>query len=332
VKTGKIKLVTFLALLVVSITGCNQNPPKQVEKIVIGAETVAHASPVWIAEKKGYFKEEGLNVEIREFESGRTALRTMLSGEGIDLATAAQTPVVFNSFDKNDYSIVGNMLCSDKDVKMLARQDRRISAPSDLKGKTVGVTGCSSGHFFLSLFLSYHGLRMADIKIVDMEPTHLSQALIDGQVDAIATWEPHIYKARKALGDKALILPSEGIYREDFYVIARKEFIKKHPEALTRFLRAIEKGEDFILKSKKEAMDIVGQRLKLDREIMNATWDNFEFRLSLDQLIIVDWEDNARWAIRNKLTHATKVPNYLDYIYTDALKSVKPGAVTIAGK
>lgn len=331
-KTGKIKLAVFFALLVVLITGCGQNPPKQVERIVIGVETVAHASPLWIAEKKGYFKEEGVNVEIREFESGRTALRTMLNAEGIDIVTAAETPVISNSFDRNDYSIIGNMVYSDKDVKMLARQDRKISVPSDLKGKTVGITLGSSGDFFLSLFLAYHGLRMADIKTIDIEATRLPQALIDGQVDAIATWEPHVYKARKALGDKALLLPSAGIYREDFYFIARKDFIRKHPEALTRFLRAIEKGEEFIQMNKKEAMDIVGQRLKLDREILDATWDELQFRLSLDQLILVSLEDEARWAIRNKLTDATKVPNYLEYIYTDALKAVKPGAVTIAGK
>ena len=59
---------------------------------------------------------------------------------------------------------------------------------------------------------------------------------------------------------------------------------------------------------------------------------DFQFRLSLDQPILVSLEDEARWAIRNKLTDVTKVPNYLDYIYTDALKAVKPGAVTIAGK
>ena len=101
---------------------------------------------------------------------------------------------------------------------------------------------------------------------------------------------------------------------------------------MRRFLRAIEKGEEFIRTNKKEAMDIVGQRLKLDREIMDATWDDLQFRLSLDQPIVVALEDEARWAIRNKLTEATKVPNYLDYVHTDALKAVKPGAVTIAGK
>ena len=331
-KTGKIEFAAFVVLLVVSLSNCNQNPPKQVEKIVVGAETVAHASPLWIAENKGYFKDEGLNVEIRGFDSGRTALRTMLNGEDVDIATAAQTPVISNSFGRNDYAIIGTMMYSDNDGKMLARRDKGISSPSDLKGKTVGVTSGSSGHFFLGLFLAYHGLRMTDVKIVDIEATGLPQALMEGQVDAIATWEPHIYKASKALGNKAFLLPAGGMYREDFYFIARKAFIKKHPEALTRFLRAIEKGEDFILKNKKEAMDIVGQRLKIDQEIMKATWDDLHFKLFRDQPMLVSLEDEARWAIENKLTDATKVPNYLDYIYTDALKAVKPDAVTIAGK
>jgi ABC-type nitrate/sulfonate/bicarbonate transport system substrate-binding protein len=332
VKTGKVKLAAFLALLIVLVTNCNQIPPKQVERIVVAADTTAWASPLWVAEKKGYFKEEGLNVEIREFESGRTALRTMLGGESIDISTASQTPVVSYSFTRADYAIIGTMSYSDKDVSMLARRDRGISATSDLKGKSIGVTGGSTGHFFLSLFLAYEGLRMADVKTVDIEATHLPQALAEGQVDAIATWEPYIYKARKSLGDKALLLPAGGIYRTDFYFIARKAFIKKYPEALTRFLRAIEKGEDSIRRNKKEAMDIVSQRVRTDREIMHATWDDFQFRLFLDQSMLVSLEDQARWAIANKLTNATQVPNYLDYIYVDALKAVKPGVVTIAGK
>ena len=196
-------LAALWTMLLVTVAGCGRNAPPPVEKIIIGSAMTIHNSPVWIAEKKGYFREEGLNVEIREFESGRTALRTMLSAEGIDIVTAAQTPVVFNSFTRNDYAIIGNMVYSDKDMKMLARRDRKISTPSDLKGKTVGVTAGSSGHFFLSLFLAYNGLQMADVKTVDIEATRLPQALIDGQVDAIATWEPHIYKARKVLGDRS---------------------------------------------------------------------------------------------------------------------------------
>jgi hypothetical protein len=52
----------------------------------------------------------------------------------------------------------------------------------------------------------------------------------------------------------------------------------------------------------------------------------------LDQFTLISLEDQARWAIRNRLTDAEKVPNYLDYIYPGVLKAVKPEAVKIAGR
>jgi len=328
----RLKLTVLLPALMVLLAGCSPNPPEKIEKIVLGAETVPHSSPVWIAENKGYFREQGLNVEIKEFESGRTALRSMLSAEGIDIVTAAQTPVVFNSFSRNDYAIVGGMVYSEDDIKMLARTDRGIHSVADLKGKLVGMTAGSSGHFFLGFFMAYYQMRASDVKTFDMEPAHLTQALIEGRVDAIATWEPHIYNARKGLGDKVFLLSSGGIYRTDFYFVARKEFIDNKFGALKRFLIAIEKAEEFIRKNNKEAADIVAQRLKMDKEILNETWDSFQFALFLDQSILTSLEDEARWAIRSRLTDATKVPNYLDYIHTDALKAAKPEAVSIAGK
>ncbi|MEW6442400.1 MAG: NrtA/SsuA/CpmA family ABC transporter substrate-binding protein [bacterium] len=312
-----------------------QQPPRSAsgsERIVLAAETVPHASPVWVAQAKGYFRKHGPQVEIREFESGRTALATMLNREGIDLCTAAQTPVISHSFTRDDYAIIGGMVYSDRDVKLLARRDRGVHAPQELKGRTVGITRGSSGHFFLSLFLACHGLELADVQTTDMEATRLTGALLEGQVDAIATWEPHIYQARSALRDQAVLLPSSDIYREDFYFIARKDFIRRHPRALERFLRAIEMSQRFILENGRDAREVVRRRLQVDGATLDATWDDFHFTLFLDQSILLSLEDEARWAIDNRLTDATRVPNYLDYIYADALKAVKPEAVTIVGK
>ncbi|MHB9026060.1 MAG: ABC transporter substrate-binding protein [Armatimonadota bacterium] len=330
-------LLIVLAMLLAAsgwwlIAQRNSMPTRPVVRIVLGAETVPHASPVWIAEHQGYFKQEGVEVEIREFDSGRTALFTMVDQGGIDMATAAQTPVVAKSFGRNNYAIIANMMSSDKDVKLLARRDRGIREPRDLQGKRVGMTRGSSGHFFLGLFLAYHQLQLSDVNLRDLEATRLGDALVAGQVDAVATWEPHIYRARKALGDNAVLLPSSNIYREDFYFIARKAFIDQHPEALQRFLRAIEKGQQFIRRHRAEAKEIVQRRLQIDRDILDATWDEFQFSLSLDQSILMALEDEARWAMENKLTTATRAPNYLDYLYPDALLVVKPTAVTIAGR
>lgn len=325
-------LAALWTTLLVFVVGCGRNAPPPVEKIVIGSAMTIHTSPVWIAESQGYFREEGLEVEIKKFESGRTALRTMLNAEGLDLVTAARGPVVFNSFTRNDYAVIGCIDYSDNDHQVLARPDRGIKTPADLKGKTVGVTAGSSGHFFLGLLLPYNRLQMTDVKTIDMEPARLAQGLKEGQIDATITWEPFSSEVRKALGDKVLLLPSKGLYRMDFFLIARKDFINKHPETLKRFLRAIEKSETFILNNRKEAMDIVGQKLNLDRKVVTAAWDDFRFRLFLDQSLLTSLEDEARWAIRNRLTDSDTVPNYLEYFHTAALKAVKPGAVGIAGR
>ncbi len=196
----------------------------------------------------------------------------------------------------------------------------------------MGITKGSTGHFFLGLFLAHSGLMLFEIKTIDLEASELPQALIDGRVDAISTWEPHIWNAKKLLGGNAVFLQPRGgakIFREDFYFVPNRNFMENNPETLKRFLKAIEKAEEFIQKNKEEAINIVSQRLKIDKELVLSVWDDFEFQLILDQTILITLEDEARWAIDNNLVDATEVPNYLDYIYIDALEEVKPEAVTI---
>jgi len=327
-------LSIILVVIGILVGGCQEKPvkPEEIEKITLGVETSLLPAAVWVAENKGYFEREGLDLTIKEFDSGRTALATMLNEGNLDMVTVAQTPVMFNSFDRDDYVIIATMVYSDNDVKILARQDRGIKNPSDLRGKTVGITKGSTGHFFLGLFLIHSGLQLSEIETIDIEASELPQALVDGRVDAISTWEPHIWNAKKLLGENAVRLQPRGgakIFREDFYFVPNRNFMENNPETLKRFLKAIEKGEEFIQKNKEEAINIVSQRLKIDKELLDSVWDDFEFQLTLDQGIIITLEDEARWAIDNNLTDATEVPNYLDYIYFAALEEIKPEAVTI---
>ena len=309
-----------------------QEKLKSVERIILGVEVSILPSAVWVADSKGYFEEEGLEVEIEEFDSGRNALATMLKEGNLDMVTVAQTPVMFNSFERNDYAIIAGMVSSENDVKILARQDKGIQNPSDLRGKKVGVTMGSTGHFFLGLFLTHSRLKLSEVETIDLEASQLPQALADGRVDAISTWEPHILNAQKLLGEKAAVLEPEGgarIFREDFYFVADRSFMDNNPEALKRFLKAIEKGEQFIQENEEEAIDIVSQQLGIDKEFVVSVWDNFEFGLFLDQSILIILEDEVRWAIANNLTTSTEMPNFLDYIHVDALQEVKPKAVRI---
>ncbi len=205
-------LSIILVVIGISVGGCQGQPvkPEEIEKITLGVETSLLTAAVWVAENKGYFEREGLDLTIKDFDSVRTALATMLNEGNLDMVTVAQTPVMFNSFDRDDYVIIATMVYSDNDVKILTRQDKGTKNPSDLRGKTVGITKGSTGHFFLGLFLIHSGLQLSEIETIDIEASELPQALVDGRVDANSTWEPHIWNAKKLMGENAVHLQPRG--------------------------------------------------------------------------------------------------------------------------
>ena len=300
------------------------------ETATLGVERSLLSAAVWIADEKGYFKDEGLDLTLKEFDSGRLSFMAMLDGnEGIDICTVAPTPIMFVSFDREDYLIISTFIYSDDDVKVIARKDKGIKTAADLKGKKIGTPFGTTGQFFTEAFLARNGIASSEVNVVDFRPSELPSALGNGRVDAIVIWEPHGSKARQISGDKAVRLPSSEVYRETFNYVATKAFVRDNPEAVKRFLKATDRATIFLNNNEQQAQEIIAERLNLKKETLAMLWDDYVFEISLDQSLIVTLEDEARWAIRSKLTDASEVPNYLDYIHIDALEEVKPEAINI---
>ncbi len=298
-------------------------------KATLGVEASLLPASVWIAEEKGFFRDAGLDITIREFDSGRASFLAMLNGEGVDIATVAPTPIMFESFKRQDFAVFATFASSREDIKVIARKDKGIDTAADLTGKKVGTPAGTTGHFYLNAFLAFNGVSSSEVEMVDIRPPDLPMALKNNQVDAIIIWEPHAHDALNLLGVNGLRLPSSEVYRTTFNFVAMKDFIGEHPEVNERFLRAIDRATIFIQNNNEESQAIVAARLDLDRQLLAVSWDDFAFEVSLDQSLILALEEEARWAITNNLTNKNEPPNFLDYIYTDALDKVKPEAVTI---
>ena len=333
----KLSLIIFiLVIIALAVVGyvllqTYRNPAKKftgpMEKITVGVEKSLLPALVWIAEDNGYFTANGVEVTIKEYDSGRVALKAMLDEGGLDMVTVAQTPVMFNSFDRSDFAIVSAIVSSYNEITVLARRDRGITKAGDLRGKKVGMTKGSSGQYFLDLFLSNNNLQLSEVEKVDLPTSQLVSNLTTGSVDAISTWNPHLYNAQKVLGDKSIIFPTRKILRVDFYFVPNKNFLQNHSETITRFLQALTQAETFIKEDKDEAVSIVSKRLGLDSAFVVSVWDDYQFGLFLDQTIIQTLENEAAWAIQNKLTDKTEVPDYHAFISADALTKVAPEKV-----
>lgn len=322
------KVIPLIFIILIACISCSQQP-KAPLKITIAAEMSLLPATVWVAEELDYFKDEGVTLIVQEFDSGRNALETMLQDNTIDIATVAQTPIVFNSFNNEKYAVIGTMAHSIDDVKVLARKDHGIKNARDLKNKKIGATLRSTGHYFLEGFLSNHSMNLKDIKLQDVNAAELKGKLISGELDAITSWEPHIYNTKKKLDESKLtMLVSPVPFRKDFFFTVKKHYAEENKEHIKRFLAATIRAEDYIKKNPKESQRIVAKRINADPVIVESIWSAFDFEITLEQSIIIGLEDEAQWAIELGFTEQ-QVPNYLDFIDISVLKEIKPESVNI---
>jgi len=92
---------------------------------------------------------------------------------------------------------------------------------------------------------------------------------------------------------------------------------------------AVNRGIMFIKENQERTKTIVTKWLKQDSDMIQHLWDEYVFELFMDQALLISLAGETRWAIANKLTDKTKVPNYMQFIYLQGLEQVKPEAVTI---
>jgi NitT/TauT family transport system substrate-binding protein len=109
--------------------------------------------------------------------------------------------------------------------------------------------------------------------------------------------------------------------------VARNNWLADHEQLIERSLKAIAQAEQYSVEHPIEARDIVQKQLNYDDTFMESVWSENEFSLSLDQALMAAMEDESRWMIANNLTPEKIIPDFGNYVYEDALKAVKPGAV-----
>jgi len=326
-----LKAVFFILLLsgfLFSPLSCRKSekftgPP---EKITFAYSTAANAILAYIAFANGYFRDEGLEVTPQPYPFGKLALNAVLDGKA-DMATAADTPIVFAVMNGRSITTLAAIQTANRDNAIVARLDRGIAKPADLNGKKIGVTLGANADFFASALLLAHGIDREKVKIIDMKPDEMAAALNAGSVDAVSAFNPTLSLLKNSLGNRGTVFFGEDIYTENFCVAAMRAYVKKHPGAVKKVLRALIRAENFVQQNPVEARHKVADFIKMDRALLDEIWPIFTFRVALDQALLVDFEAQTRWAIKNKMTEVTSMPNYLDYIYFDGLQAVKPEAV-----
>jgi NitT/TauT family transport system substrate-binding protein len=236
--------------------------------------------------------------------------------------------LALQGFKRSDLRALATIASADS-IDVVARKDRGINRPEDLRGKRVGANRNTASDFFLLSFLSFHGVSPSEIQLIDLKPSEMVTALVEGKIDAASCYYPYSDVLKKTFGENAVVWNAQGGQDYYFLLVVKDEFIKTRPRAVTGLLKGLLEAETFVKEHDKESMEITARALNLDPEILARYWGRGRFRVRLDQEILTLMEDEARWAIRNKMVDGQKAPNYLNLLYLDGLEKLKPDAVSV---
>lgn len=318
------------------LTGCQKPPPEEPKPsaaaVALEPVTICRSSTMLlslvVAEQQGFFKGQGLEVTTREFTLGREALEAMLNGE-CEFSSAAEPPVIEYALQRDDFRILSSMQSSDNLSRLVARADRGVLKPTDLRGKRIATVKGTAPHYFLKLFLEKNGVAMPEVTVELLKSDAVLAALTSGQVDAIVMTNKVIGQAQEALGDKAVLMEAPGLCRNYYLLLATTGLLDKRPAVAEKFLRALAQAEDLIKQRPEEAQAIARDDQKVSLAEIKSLWGLYEHRLSLDHAMLLGLEDNARWFVQQRGNHPPPLPNFINLIHAESLRAVRPAAINL---
>ncbi|HQN18129.1 MAG TPA: ABC transporter substrate-binding protein, partial [Syntrophobacteraceae bacterium] len=243
---------------------------------------------------------QNLDVTAQPHEFGKPALQSLLEGKA-DLAIVADTPVMMAIAGGRNINIIAVIFTSNRGNAVVALKDRGISAPSDLEGRTIGVPLGTTADFFFDSLLTTHGVKRSQVVITDIKPGEMLDALQQGKVDAVSAWNPTLMQLRRRLGDRGVFFFDEAIYSDVACVVAEGSFVKSRPQSIEKLLQAFIEAEAFVKANPDESKRLITGFLNTEKELLDEIWNATDLRVSLDQSLIVDLEDQTRWAQENGL-------------------------------
>ena len=266
--SGGRNLFSILLIVLFTVAGLDGNALAQAQKVRISISSRSNTSvPYYVAMSKGFFRDEGMDVEIIQ-ANPRLGVMALMNGDVSFTGTFVSTvrgilsgfplKIVLVAFKKGVYYLIAHP--SVKDVQ-------------DLKGKKLGVSSIrGADHLVAEELLRSKGLNPAQMQPVVLGDTFVRlQSVITGAVEVTTLSPPHDLMAQKA-GVKVLAGPPE-IGMPASGMITSERLIKENPAFVRRGVRAILRANRFIDENRAETIKVLLQWVKQTPEIAARSYD-----------------------------------------------------------
>jgi ABC-type nitrate/sulfonate/bicarbonate transport system substrate-binding protein len=321
------------AVFTLAVAACGgEEETEPLDSLVFMAGFKAQANlpfvAAYVAQEKGFFREQGLNVKIRHSASGQH-LQLLMSGD-VDVTTAAATSVLKRRSDP-ELPIVAIALFGQRGQQAyVALEGSGIETLQDWEGKIFGYK-VSPPPDYLAMLKANNVDRS---KITEVNAGFDPRILTEGRVDVLAVFRSNEPNIIRGLGFKVTLWDpaDQGVPSMGLTYITRQALADQDPGVVERFLKATLKGTQYILDNREEALDIVmkyapqeqreHQRFMLDTELRDAV-------SPLTEEHGLGWMTAEQWqALYEQLLEFEALPRPFDFrtAYTDRfLKAVYTG-------
>jgi NitT/TauT family transport system substrate-binding protein len=255
-----------------------------------------------VADQLGYFKNEGLKVNIRWYIAG-TDLPSMWGAGNIHLGTATATMVVpiaasgqqiYNIAPQSDIAGVQQIILGKKAQEI-------VKSPKDFEKLKVGMPKGASVTMAIQNFCKANGVDFSKIQFVNLSPPDAITALAKGDIDAMAAWAPWTFRAVKEAGGKLYftgaksnIPGKEG--NVDWLqvhagIVASGKMLKENPNTLKAVLRATRKATETINTDRNAVVDIVSREMKIDKDLAKEIMQYNVYTMEMNPNIVKGMND-----------------------------------------
>lgn len=277
--------------------------------IAVAGKTAFYALPLTLAEQLGYFRAEGLELEISDFASGLRALQAVLGGAADVVSAAFEQTIHQQSKGQFLQAFVMQGRAPQIALGISTKTLPRYQSLLDLKGKKIGVSAPgSSTQMVAHLILSRAGLKTSDVSFISVgSAAGALAALRSGQIDAISNIDPVMTLLEqkgdiKVIADTRTLKGTQEVFggpMPSACLFAAQEFVQKHPrtcQALTNAMVHALKwlqtaGPSDLIKTVPEAY------LLSDRALYLAAFDKVREAFSPDGMMPEDGADTALRAL-----------------------------------
>jgi ABC-type nitrate/sulfonate/bicarbonate transport system substrate-binding protein len=332
-------LCVYLQLIALyALIGCRSPAPlaNGHTKVSVGIQVSPAMMLLMVAKDEGFFEQQGLDVDLKQFTAGKFALQAFFAGS-VDYAVSGDVPMCLAALGGNRGVVVTQVVeRTINEVRIVAREDSSPGNSSDPAGffktkKRKLATSFGGGpEFFAYNFLQHYKVAPNQVELLSQRPEDMPASLASRSVDAVSIFDPFAYIAEQQLGDQAVTFRAPDLYSELYVLAAHPKQVDRDAATIQGLLRALKQAEIFAAGHPEEAKQTVQRYTKLDRATIDGIWGSFSFRIALTPELVSFWQAEANWAkATGKVTQQTEIPDFTEYIDPRFLQVVDPGAVKL---